>query len=124
MRSTKIIKMCSSSLCTCLHHMVILRTRNKITDFLMILAWASPFKRSFTPMERRRDDVVLCRARIGHAYFTNGYLLRGELRPMCCGGEGCHLRVVPPGQLLRRPSTPKRFCLLPFIKPGFSIFLT
>ena len=38
-----IIKICSSSLCTCLHHMVILRTRNKITDFLMILAWASPF---------------------------------------------------------------------------------
>ena len=25
------------------------------------------------------------------------------------GGDGCHLRVVPPGQLLRRPSTPKRF---------------
>ena len=24
--------------------MVILRTGNKITDFLMILAWASPFK--------------------------------------------------------------------------------
>ena len=41
-------------------------------------------KRSFTPMERRRHDVVLCRARIGHAYFTNGYLLIGELRPMCC----------------------------------------
>ena len=39
-------------------------------------------KRSFTPMERRRD--VLCRARIGHTYFTNGYLLRGELPPMCC----------------------------------------
>ena len=36
-------KMFSSSLCTCLHHMVILRTRNKITDFFMILAWASPF---------------------------------------------------------------------------------
>ena len=44
MRSTKIIKICSSSLCTCLHHMVILRARNKITDFFMILAWASPFK--------------------------------------------------------------------------------
>ena len=43
MRSIKIIKICSSSLCTCLHHMVILRTRNKITNFLMILAWASPF---------------------------------------------------------------------------------
>ena len=25
--------------------MVILRSQNKITDFLMILAWASPFKR-------------------------------------------------------------------------------
>ena len=33
------------------------------------------------------------------------------------GGEGCHLRVVPPGQLLGRPSTPK-----PFIEPGFVIF--
>ena len=36
-------------------------------------------KRCFTPM-----DVVLYRARIGHAYFTNGCLLRWELRPMCC----------------------------------------
>ena len=26
--------------------MVISRTRNKITDFLMILAWASPFKKN------------------------------------------------------------------------------
>ena len=33
------------------------------------------------------------------------------------GGGGCHLRVVPPGQLFRRPSTPK-----PFIEPGFVIF--
>ena len=41
-------------------------------------------KRTFTPMESRRNDVVLCRARIGHGYFTNGYLLTGELRPMCC----------------------------------------
>ena len=39
-----ILVICSSSLCTCLHHMVILRTQNKITDFFMILAWASPFK--------------------------------------------------------------------------------
>ena len=28
--------------------MVILRSQNKITDFLMILAWASPFKYSLT----------------------------------------------------------------------------
>ena len=43
MRSSKIKKLCSFSLWTCLHHMVILRSQNKITDFLMILAWASPF---------------------------------------------------------------------------------
>ena len=43
MRSTKIKTLCSSSLWTCLHHMVILRSQNKITDFFMILAWASPF---------------------------------------------------------------------------------
>ena len=43
MCSTKIENFSSSSLWTCLHHMVILRSRNKITDFLMILAWASPF---------------------------------------------------------------------------------
>ena len=31
-----------------------------------------------------------------------------------------HLRVVPPGHLLRRASTPKRFCLSAiFIQPGF-----
>ena len=34
--------MCSSSLWTRLHHMAILRSQNKITDFLMILAWAVP----------------------------------------------------------------------------------
>ena len=43
-------------------------------------------KRSFLPMERRRDDVVLYRARIDHAYFT--YIIFNErtpeLRPMCC----------------------------------------
>ena len=40
----KLKNFCSSSLWTCLHHMVILRSQNKITDFLMILAWDSPFK--------------------------------------------------------------------------------
>ena len=40
------------------------------------------------------------------------------------GGDGCHLRVVPPGQLHRRPSTPKRACLSAiFIEPGFIYFL-
>ena len=45
--------------------MVILRTRNKITDFLMILAWASAFNRlcnyTFQLQEvvsRRRDSQL------------------------------------------------------------------
>ena len=44
-------------------------------------------KRFFTPMERRRDDIVSCKVRICHAYFPNGYLLRGELQPMCCNNR-------------------------------------
>ena len=36
------------------------------------------------PVDPLNIPTVLCRARVGHAYFTNGYLLRGELRPMCC----------------------------------------
>ena len=35
---------CSSSLWTCLHYMGILRSQNKICDFLVILVWASPFR--------------------------------------------------------------------------------
>ena len=34
----KLKNFCSSSLWTCLHHMVILRIQNKITDFFIILA--------------------------------------------------------------------------------------
>ena len=59
MRNTKIIKICSFSLCTCLHHMVILRTRNKITDFLMILAWASPFNISYNSLFGRQIESHL-----------------------------------------------------------------
>ena len=33
----KLKNFCSSSLWTCLHHMVILRSQNKITDFFMII---------------------------------------------------------------------------------------
>ena len=39
----KLRNFCCSSLWTCLHHMVILLSQKKITDFLMILAWVSPF---------------------------------------------------------------------------------
>ena len=42
-------------------------------------------KTKHLPLENRRDDVVLCRARIGHTHLTQGYLLRGEIRPVCVG---------------------------------------
>ena len=29
------------------------------------------------------DEVVLCRCRIGHTFYTNSYLLKGEPRPEC-----------------------------------------
>ena len=38
----KIENLCSSSLWKCLHHLIILRSQNKIIDFFMILAWTSP----------------------------------------------------------------------------------
>ena len=41
-------KLCSSSLWTCLHHMVILRNQNKITNFLMILSWVWAFNKETT----------------------------------------------------------------------------
>ena len=52
-------------------------------------------KRSFTLMGRRRDDIVLCRTRIGHAYFTNGYLLRVKLRLLFWNTycKTCHSQV-------------------------------
>ena len=37
--------------------MVILKTRNKITDFFMILAWASPFNNG--PSAEGIDDMVI-----------------------------------------------------------------
>ena len=32
---------------------------------------------------KRRDDLVLTRARIGHTYLTHAYLLHGDERPYC-----------------------------------------
>ena len=50
----------SSSLWTCLHHMVILRSQNKITDFLMILAWASLFNITKVPFLLLLLGLLLC----------------------------------------------------------------
>ena len=33
--------------------------------------------------ERRREQIVLCRLRIGHSYLTHRYLLAGEDPPVC-----------------------------------------
>ena len=35
----------------------IIRTKNKITDFLMILAWASPFKYQLLNMSNIKRDI-------------------------------------------------------------------
>ena len=37
--------------------MVVLRSQNKITDFLMILAWASPFKTAFVTPLLKKDNL-------------------------------------------------------------------
>ena len=39
--------------------MVILRTRDKITDFLMILSWASPFKYRGNYVKIRNINVAV-----------------------------------------------------------------
>ena len=51
---------------------------NKLRELKPTLrAWPSSICR------RRRDEVTLCRLRIGHTYATHGYLLHGEERPIC-----------------------------------------
>ena len=51
---------------------------NKLRELKPTLrAWPSSLCR------RRRDEVTLCRLRIGHTYATHGYLLHGEERPIC-----------------------------------------
>ena len=66
--------------------MVILRTRNKITDFLMISAWASPFK--FIP--------VLFKV-TGFGYFP-GILVGRCLTSGSSHGGALDLRTLPCGK--------------------------
>ena len=72
MRSTKIIKNGSSSLWTCSHHMVIIRTRNKITDFFKILAWASPFKLLITSLVESIPQQYTCVGRCCCSHLWGG----------------------------------------------------
>ena len=39
--------------------------------------------------ERRRDELILCRLRIGHAYLTHRHLLCGDPPPVCVGCQEC-----------------------------------
>ena len=52
MRSTKIKNFCSFSLWTCLHHMVILRSQNKITDFF------DDFRPGLVPLSRMLNQEL------------------------------------------------------------------
>ena len=58
---------------------------NKLHEIKPILGEWSPAYR-----EVRRDEVVLCRIRIGHTFFTNSHLLKGE--PECVACQ-CRLTV-------------------------------
>ena len=50
---------------------------------------------------KRRDEIVLHRARIGHTYLTHGYLLRAEDQPQC---TSCQCTLSVEHILLRCPS--------------------
>jgi hypothetical protein len=39
--------------------------------------------RPLSSRKTRREEIVLCRAKIGHSYTTHSYLLKGEPRPQC-----------------------------------------
>ena len=43
---------------------------------------------------RRREEVVLARARIGHCHLTHGFLLRREDPPVCRCGEPLSVRHI------------------------------
>ena len=47
---------------------------------------------STNPLAKRREDIVLTRARIGHSYYTHAYLLKAEDVPYCIPCD-CRLTV-------------------------------
>ena len=51
---------------------------NKLHSVKPVLGdWQSSYRRC------RRDEVVLCRARIGHTHLTHSYILRKDPPPLC-----------------------------------------
>ena len=81
---------CRSSLWTCLHHMVILRSQNKITDSFTILACACPFKLElcgshFCYVMDAKLDVMLntMSKNISKNITMSGMLLKKKYTPKC-----------------------------------------
>ena len=62
---------------------------NKLHSVKPVLGdWQSSYRRC------RKDEVVLCRARIGHTYVTHSYILKKDPPPQC---EHCQcILTVPP----------------------------
>ena len=48
-------------------------------------------ERCLPPYFSRREEVVLCRARIGHSFLTHSFLLRAEPPPVC---RSCQCRLT------------------------------
>ena len=72
--------------------MVILGTRNKITDFFMILAWASPFNNSNTN--------YICSTCMYHCHnFTLSLKFRGGADSLEQSGERCSNRLKRPHRI-------------------------
>ena len=65
--------------------MVILRSQNKITDFFMILAWASPFKHILPCLIYSFDSVGSFEYlyAIGIKYHDNSIFLAVHTSPVC-----------------------------------------
>ena len=91
-----------------------LHSKTQVSDRLGMSGGRSPRHAQNPVSVERRKALSITHHALSpshhHLYIISSHQLTKR-------GEGCHLRVVPPGQLLRRPSTPK-----PFIKPGFVIF--
>ena len=59
---------------------------NKLHSVKPVLGdWHSSYRRC------RKDEVVLCRARIGHTYLTHSYILRKDPPPLC---EHCQWSAI------------------------------
>ena len=51
---------------------------NKLHSVKLVLGdWQSSYRRC------RKDEVALCRTRIGHTHQTNSYILKKDLPPLC-----------------------------------------